>query len=153
MPRVKYIVALSDSERQELRKLTKGGVSSARTILRANVLLMLDTGAKQKQSVKEIARVLSTTATTVQTVKTSYCRQGLDAALNRKRRETPPVPAKITGDVEARIIALRCGDPPDGYSRWTLRLLADKAVEMEIVDAISYVSVGSILKKTNFALI
>jgi hypothetical protein len=61
------------------------------------------------------------------------------------------VPAKITGDVEARIIALRCGDPPDGYSRWTLRLLADKAVEMEIVDAISHVSVGSILKKTNSA--
>jgi hypothetical protein len=69
--------------------------------------------------------------------------------LAEKKRDIPPVPAKITGDVEARIIALSCNEPPEGRSKWTLRLLADKAVELEIIDSISYVSIGQVLKKTN----
>lgn len=149
MPKTKYEVAFTDSERRELQKLTKGGVSPARTIMRANILLMLDKNSGEHHSVKEVASLLGTTDTTVQNVKTSYCEQGLEATLKRKRRDGPPVPAKITGDVEAKIIALRCGGPPEGYGRWTLRLLADKAVELEIIDSISYVSVGDILKKTN----
>lgn len=149
MPKTKYEVVFTDSERRELQKVTKGGVSPARTIMRANILLMLDKNSGERRSVKEIANILGTTSTTVQNVKTSFCEQGLKATLNRRKREDPPVPAKITGDVEARIIALRCGEPPEGYARWTLRLLADKAVELEIIDSISYVSVGDILKKTN----
>jgi hypothetical protein len=149
MPKKKYIVAFNDAERCELRKITKEGVNPARTILRANILLMSDANSGKKHSVKETACALGTTTTTVQNVKASCCERGLEATLKRKRREAPPVPAKITGDVEAKIIAMRCTDPPEGHARWTLRLLADKAVELEIIDAISHVSVGNILKKTN----
>lgn len=93
-----------------------------------------------------------TTPTTVQTVRASYCDKGLEATVNRKKRETPPVPAKVTGEVEAHIIALACSDSPEGYSRWTLRLLADKTVEMGYIDSISYVTISTILKKTNLSL-
>ena len=88
----------------------------------------------------------------MQTVRTSYCEKGLAATLARKKRETPPVPAKVTGDVEARIIALACGSPPEGYAKWTLRLLADKTVELGYVEDISHVTVSRILKKTNLSL-
>ena len=73
--------------------------------------------------------------------------------LTRKKRETPPVPAKIDGEVEAHIIALACSEVPEGYSRWTVRLIAEKAVELKIIDSISYVSVHHILKKHNLSLI
>jgi hypothetical protein len=76
----------------------------------------------------------------------------LEETLRRKKRETPPVPAKITGDVEARVIALACSNPPKGYAKWTLRLLADQTVELGYVETISYVSVARILKKTNLSL-
>ena len=66
--------------------------------------------------------------------------------------ETPPVSAKVTGEVEAHVIALACGDPPEGYSKWTLRLLADRTVELGYIDSISYVTISTILKKTNLSL-
>ena len=72
--------------------------------------------------------------------------------MNRKKRKTPPVAAKVTGDVEARIIALACTDPPKGYAKWTLRLLADRSVKLGYVDSISHTQVGRILKKTNLSL-
>jgi hypothetical protein len=72
--------------------------------------------------------------------------------LQRKKRETPPVEAKITGEVEAKIVALGCSQPPEGRARWTLRLLAEKAVELEIIGEISHSSVGSVLKKHNLSL-
>ena len=81
-------------------------------------------------TVSEIARTYHTSYTTIQTVKSSYCTKELEATLNRKKRETPPVPAKVTREVEAHIIALACGEPPKGYSKWTLRLLAEKTVEL-----------------------
>lgn len=98
-------------------------------------------------TVAEIAETYHTTPTTVQTVRTSYCEKGLEATLNRKKRDTPPVPAKVTGEIEAHIIALACSDPPEGYSKWTLRLLADKTVEMGYISSISHVTVSSVLKK------
>ena len=79
--------------------------------------------------------------------------QGLEASLERKKRETPPVEPKLTGDKEARIIALACTPPPEGYARWTLTLLADTLVELEVFDAISRTSVSTALKKMNFSLI
>jgi hypothetical protein len=79
--------------------------------------------------------------------KKAYAERGIEAALKRKKRETPPVKPKITGEVEAHIIALACSEPPKGYAKWSLRLLADKAVELEYIDEISYVSVGAVLKK------
>ena len=103
-------------------------------------------------TVSEIANAYRTTPTTVQTVRTSYCEKGLEATISRKKRETPPIPAKVTGEVEAHIIALACGQPPEGYSRWTLRLLADKTVELGYIESISHVTVSNILKKTNLSL-
>jgi len=100
----------------------------------------------------EIAQLFHVSQQTVHSIRQLYSEKGLDAAIGRKKRETPPVPAKITGDVEARIIALSCNEPPPGRSKWTLRLLADKAVELEIINSISYVAVGQLLKKTNLSL-
>ena len=118
--------------------------------MHANVLLAADeNNSKSRKSETEIAELLHVSKQTVHTIRQLYFEKGLDAALGRKKRNTPPVPAKITGDVEARIIALSCSEPPSGHSKWTLRLLADKAVELEIIDSISHVAVGQLLKKTN----
>ena len=89
----------------------------------------------------------------MQKVRTSYCEKGLEATINRKKRETPPVPAKVTVEVEAHVVALACGEPPEGYSKWTLRLLADKTVELGYIDFISHVTISTILIKTNSSLI
>ena len=103
-------------------------------------------------TVQEVAAAYHTTPTTVQNVRTSYADKGFDATLYRKKREAPPVPAKITGDVEARIIALACSSPPKGYESWTLRLLADRIVELNILESVSNTTVGRVLKKTSFHL-
>ena len=153
MPSFKYVIELSDSDKKELNEVISKGISPARTILRANILLASDRNSKKYMTVSEIAESFHTTPTTVQTVRTSYCEKGLAATLNRKKRETPPVPAKVTGEVEAHIIALACGTPPEGYSKWTLRLLADKTVELGYIEEISHVTVSRILKKTNLSLI
>ncbi len=152
MPSFKYVIELSDADRAMLSDIVSKGTSSARTILRANILLASDKNGKRYMTVAEIAEVYHTTPTTVQNVRASYCEKGLDATISRKKRETPPVPAKITGDVEARVIALACGNPPEGYSKWTLRLLANQTVELGYIDEISYVSISRILKKTNLSL-
>lgn len=98
-------------------------------------------------TVAEIANVFNTTPTTVQNVRTSYANNGLETTINRKKRETPPVPPKVTGDVEAHIIALACSEPPEGYSRWTVRLLADKCVELNYAESLSHMTVSIVLKK------
>lgn len=103
-------------------------------------------------TVAEIAAAFNTTPTTVQNVRTSYVNSGLEATINRKKRETPPVPAKVTGDIEAHIVAMACGDPPEGYSRWSVRLIAEKCVELNYIDSISHMTVSRILKKTNLSL-
>ena len=152
MPSFKYVIELSDTDQAVLNDIVSKGTSNARTILRANILLASDKNSKRYMTVAEIAEVYHTTPTTVQNVRTSYCEKGLDATISRKERETPPVLAKITGDIEARVIALACGNPPEGYSKWTLRLLANQTVELGYIDAISYVSIMRILKKTNLSL-
>ncbi|MBP5388516.1 MAG: helix-turn-helix domain containing protein [Prevotella sp.] len=152
MPTQKYDVNLSATERKQLTKIVKSGKMPARTIMRANILLAVDRNGKSPMTVQEAALAFNTSATTVQKVRACYRERGLDATLNRKKRETPPVAAKVTGDVEARIIALACTDPPKGYAKWTLRLLADRSVKLGYVDSISHTQVGRILKKTNLSL-
>ena len=152
MPSFKYVIELSDKDKEELLEIVTKGTSPARTILRANILLASDRRSDKYMTVSEIADAYHTTPTTVQTVRTSYCEKGLEATIHRKKRETPPVPPKVTGEVEAHVIALACGQPPKGYSRWTLRLLADKTVELGYIDSISHVTVSNILKKTNLSL-
>lgn len=152
MPSFKYIIELSEQDRTELIDIVTKGSSSARKILRANILLASDKRNEKYMTVAEIAEAYHTTPTTVQTVRTSYCENGLEATINRKKRKTPPVPAKVTGEVEAHIIALACSDPPEEYSKWTLRLLADKTVELGYIESISHVTVSSVLKKMNLSL-
>ena len=152
MPSIKYVIELSNQENVRLMEIVKKGNSPARTILRANILLASDKQNDRYMTVSEIANAYRTTPTTVQTVRASYCKKGLEATITRKKRETPPIPAKVTGEVEAHIIALACGQPPEGYSKWTLRLLADKTVELGYIESISHVTVSTILKKTNLSL-
>ena len=152
MPSIKYVIELSNQEKVRLMEIVKKGNSPARTILRANILLASDKQNDRYMTVSEIANAYRTTPTTVETVRTSYCKKGLEATITRKKRETPPIPAKVTGEVEAHVIALACGQPPEGYSKWTLRLLADKTVELGYIESISHVTVSNILKKTNLSL-
>ena len=153
MPKLKYIVCLTDEERATLKKIVTTGKSSAKEILHANILLATDDNRTPKLTVVEAADKCNSTDTTVQTIRKAYHEGGLDFALKRKKRETPPVEAKITGEVEAHIVALACGEPPEGFSKWSLRLLADTVVELKYIDSISYVSVGTVLKKHSLSLI
>ena len=149
MPSVKYVIELTDAEKERLIEIVTTGTASARTILRANVLLASDRHNKNYMTVAKIAEVYHTTPTTIEKIRATYENEGLEKVLTRKKRETPPVPAKVTGEVEAHIIALACGAPPEGYEKWSLRLLADKCVELNYIDSISHTTVANILKKTN----
>ena len=99
MPKVKYELVLPDSDRRKLVKTVKNGTSTAKEILHANILLLLDRSNPKKRNFKEIAEYLQTTPTTVMTVKKAYCENGLATALSRKKRDAPPVEAKLTGEV------------------------------------------------------
>jgi len=152
MPAVKYVIELSDAERNALHDIVAKGRSCARTILHANILLASERNSRKYMTVSEISEAYHTTPTTVQTVRTTYVTYGFEAAIHRKKRETPPVPAKVTGEVEAHIIALACGAPPEGYSRWTVRLIAEKCVELGYVESLSHMTVARTLKKTRLSL-
>ena len=143
MPSTKYIIELTEADRKCLTDIVKKGNSPARTIMRANILLASVRGNNKHMTVAEIASAFNTTPTTVHKVRTSYVNNGLEATINRKKRKTPPVPAKVTGDIEA---------PPEGYSRWSVRLIAEKCVELNYIDSISHMTVSRILKKTNLSL-
>ena len=149
MPAVKYVIELTEAEKERLKEIVTTGTAPARTILRANVLLASDRNNKNYMTVAKIAEVYHTTHTTIEKIRATYDNEGLERVLTRKKRETPPVPAKVTGEVEAHVIALACGAPPEGYEKWSLRLLADKCVELNYIDSISHTTVSGILKKTN----
>ncbi len=150
MRKVENHIKLSQEERAKLVAVIHGGKASE--ILHANILLMCDENAKMFTP-KQIAEALNTTKQTINKVKQRYFEVGIDKCLIRKNAGRAPIPPKITGDVEAKIIALACSQAPKGSARWTLRLLADKSVELKIIDSISYESVGTLLKKHNLSLI
>ncbi len=154
MPIIKNHVRLAANEQIDLQNLISKGSAPARMILHAHILLAADENSKHGRiSEAEIAERFSTSRQTVHTVRRIYSQKGLTEAIGRKKRDTPPIPGKITGDVEARIIALSCSEPPQGRNKWTLRLLANKVIELEIIDSISHVAIGKVLKKTNSSLI
>ncbi len=144
----KYIVRLTNEERGQLTELTRKGKAAAYKIRHAHILLKADVDGPA-WSGAQIADGFSVHMNTVSIIQKRFVEQGLEAALNRKERARPPRERKLDGEAEARLIALSCGKPPEGYNRWTLRLLADKAVELEIVDTVSYETVRRTLKKTN----
>lgn len=139
----KYVIKLKNEERRKLSELTRKGSEKARKLKRCQILLLSDEG----KSDVEIAQVLKVSTGTVGNVRRRYVTDGLESALNENRR--PGAPKKYKGLENAKITALACSAPPEGHSRWTLRLLADKAVALELVNEISYMSVDRILKKTN----
>lgn len=143
MPKKKYHVCLSQDGRKALLDLISKGSTTAKSIMHANVLLVADENSSSgRKSESEIAELYHVNKQTVHTIRKVYSEKGLEAAVGRKKRETPPVQPKITGEVEAKIIALSCSAPPAGRSKWSLRLLADKAVELQYIDSISHEAVG-----------
>lgn len=151
----RYVVELTEDERASLKRLISRGSAPARKLNRARILLKADSGehaeAETPSGDGEIARMLETSAATVGRVRERFWRQGLDAALERS------VPDRVyersfDGRAEARLIALACSEAPEGRGRWSMRLLADKAVEKGIVEEVSYETVRKTLKKTNSVL-
>ena len=145
----KYIVELTPEERASLEALvTKGKPTPAYTIKHAHILLNVDVVGPHREDL-EVAGLFRCHRNTVANVRQRFVEQGLDAALERKKRATPPVAKKLDGRQEARLIAVSCSPPPEGHARWTLRMLADELVALEVVEAISYETVRQTLKKTN----
>ncbi len=153
----KLTIDLSPEERKELQDVVKKGKNSAAVIRSANVILMSDSSEGEKKIEEEIASSLNITRQTVHNIKVKYLSGVKEAQatekIARKKRETPPVEPKIDGEKEAKIIALACSAPPEGRTKWTLRLLSERSVQLEIVDSISHTQVGRILKKLNLSLI
>jgi len=143
-------ISLTEDERTELKQLIKSGTNSVRVIARARTLLLLDRSQGKARTIQEVVDAAMVSQGTVSNTKKRYFSGGLDEALYEKPR--PGAKPKITGEVEAHLVALVCSDPPEDYDRWTLRLLADKLVELELVESISHVAVGDALKKMNLSL-
>lgn len=143
-------IYLKKNERTELEQLIKSGTHPARVIARARTLILLDRSKGKKRTIREVMEAAMVSQGTVSNLKRRYFTEGLAGALYEKPR--PGAKPKIDGEVEAHLIALACSDPPEGRDRWTLRLLADELVTLELVDSISHVAVGKALKKTNLSL-
>ncbi len=143
----KYIVRLSEEERGLLGDIVKKLKGTSQKVRRANILLKADVDGPNWSDAK-IAEALSCRTRTIENVRRRLVTEGLDAVLNRKKRETPPRSKILDGKQEAEVIALRLGKPPAGFANWSLRLLAERIVELEIVDSISHATVRRTLKKT-----
>ena len=151
MPVKKYRVMLSKEQRKKLEDLTRRGTVSVRKYKRARVLLLADESREQgAKKDEEIAELVNTSISTSHRVRRRCVEEGLEAALTEKPR--PGKPRTFSGRDRAAVTALASSEPPEGQARWSLRLLADKLVELEIVDDISHQTVRDILKKTNFSL-
>ena len=140
---VKYTGNLSEAERAELQQLLRGGRVSARRLTRARVLLKADEGLTDEQ----VADAIEVGIATVHRIRQRCVEEGLEAALGeRARRGAPPL---LTGAAQAHLVAVACSKPPEGRLRWTLRLLADRVVELQLAERCSYETVRRVLKKTS----
>jgi len=150
----RYRVTLTEQERNELEILTKRGKTGAKKFIRARALLLCDAGVTGPAwKVADAAEALGITGRTIEHIKKQFVEEGFEVALNRKPLEKPPREIRFDGAFEARLIALACSDAPDGRARWTVRLLADKVVELEIAESVSHMTIQRVLKKTNLSLI
>ena len=149
----KYIVTLTEEERDFLVVLTSKGKHKSQKILNALILLGCDEGQYQlkRSTNEEIARVLKISMKKIDRVKKRFVEEGLDVALNGNKGERI-YKKKADGDFEAHLVALSCSDPPEGFARWSLRLLADKVVELEYIDKVSHETIRRVLKKTKLSL-
>ena len=145
----KYKVTLTDSEIELLDEITRKGKRRAQVIRNAYVLLNCneaDNGKKQKD--EDVSKLLGITVRTLENIRKKFVLEGFDTALYGKKNERIYRP-KVDGDVEAHLLALSCSEPPKGYSRWSLRLLSGRMVELQYVVSISHETVRTVLKKTN----
>ena len=143
----KYIVRLTDEERAELQEIVKKLKGSSQKVRRAQVLLKADANGPNWTD-ERIAEAFSCRAQTVEQIRQRLVERGFRETLDGAKRAEPPTPKLLTGEQEAKIIAMRLGPAPKGYANWTLRLLARKVVELEIVDSISHETIRRTLKKT-----
>jgi transposase len=149
----RYRVTLTSEEREELESMPRRGRIEARRFINARALLLCDAGLEGPAwKVADVASALGVSSRSIEHLKKRFVEKGLEAALSRKKRERPPREVKFDGAFEARLIALACSKVPDGYRRWTVRLLAEKAVELKFAESVSHMSVQRTLKKTNFSL-
>ena len=140
-------LTLTSEQRQELESLVRTGQQTARKLTRARVLLLLDRSQEKRHTDEAIGEVLGCHPKTVANIRHRFLEDGLAATLTDKPMG-PTAPRKMTGELEAKLTVLACSDAPEGYAHWTLRLLAEQAVELGYVDSLSHVSVGETLKKT-----
>jgi hypothetical protein len=143
----KYIVRLDDDERGRLQRLVRAGKAAAYKIRHANMLLMADADGPGWAD-ERIAEGLGVSVGQIEHLRKRFVEQGIAACLERKKQERPSIEPKFDGEKEAKLIALACGKAPDGRERWSLRLLADRAVELRIVKSTSHETVRQVLQKT-----
>jgi|TARA_B100001971_G_C18160941_1_gene521318 transposase len=141
----KYVVDLTEEERKELERLIRSGKDSARRIRYAQALLKADAGWTDQR----ISEAFEMSTNTAQRLRQRFVEEGMDVALGARSRKPKPCRRKLDGEKEAHLIALACSRPPEGHTRWTLRMLADKMVQLCYVDTVSHETVRRVLKKTN----
>ena len=151
----KHVVALTGADRAALEKVATTGVHPASMIMRARVLLALDANAGQVDYRAQIGERVGVSTETVRLIAKRFVETGGDvqATIGRKKPPGPPVPSPVTGEVEARLIALACSTPPAGYDRWSLRLLEKHVVLVDDIPDLDHSTIGRVLKKRNFVLI
>ncbi len=147
-------IYLSEAEQEYLKDLIKKGTHNSHEITRARVLLMLDrTGKSDHVRYKRTAEYAQISVQAVYNMRDEFlANHDIESYLTRKKRETPPRAPKLDGEAEAKIIALACSEAPKGYSKWTVRLLTSKAIELHFVDSLSHMTVQRLLKKRNISL-
>ncbi len=149
----RYKVTLTMEERDDLEAISTKGKRAARTVLYARALLLLDKGEHGAGwGVAQVSKAIGVTSRSIEHLKKRFVEEGITAAIERKKRVTPPREIQFGGDFEARLLALACSEAPEGYSRWTVRLLAEKLVELSIVPTVSPMTVCNTLKKMNLSL-
>jgi hypothetical protein len=143
----KFIVRLSDEERGVCQEIVKKLKGSSQKVRRAQILLKADADGPSWTD-SRIADAFNCRVQTIENLRKRLVTEGFESALEGKKRQEPPTPCLLDGEAEAKLIAMRLGKPPTGYGHWTLRLLADELVALEIVDSISHETVRKVLKKT-----
>ncbi len=153
MTNKRYVVELTLDEREALLSKVRKGTLPARANTKARILLKADKGpCGEGWTDRAICQSLETSPSTVARVRETFVMEGMEAVFARKQRLHPAVRRIFDGEAEARLIALACSEPPEGHARWTIRLLADKVVELNIVEAAHFNTIGRALKKTNLSL-
>ena len=148
-------IYLTEEEQLQLKEIVRKGVHNAHVITRARVLLMLDrTGKTDHVRYKRTAEYAQISVQAVYNMRDEFLsNHDIESYLTRKKRETPPTAPKLDGETEAKILALACSEPPEGCSRWTVRLLSERIVQLHFVEEISHMTVQRLLKKRNISLI